>query len=66
MKKIIMFMLLFTLSLGYSLFAQKTITGTVYDNSSLGIPGVTIVEKGTTNGAISSTSSCRRLYDLCN
>ena len=45
--------LLFTLSLGYSLFAQKTITGTVYDNSSLGIPGVTIVEKGTTNGAIS-------------
>lgn len=31
-------------------FAQGTVTGTVLDNSNMPMPGVNIVEKGTTNG----------------
>lgn len=38
------------LSLIWSVNAQKTITGTVLDKSGVGIPGVNVVEKGTTNG----------------
>jgi len=33
-------------------YAQKTITGTVTDEEGLGVPGVTIVVKGTTDGTI--------------
>ncbi len=44
--------LLFALSLGFSLMAQRTITGTVYDNANFGVPGVTIMEKGTMKGTV--------------
>ncbi len=34
--------------------AQQTVTGTVIDAEGAGIPGATIIEKGTTNGTISN------------
>ena len=33
--------------------AQSTVSGSVKDPQGLGLPGVTIVEQGTTNGAVS-------------
>lgn len=49
-----MYRLILTLTVCFSLIwgvnAQKTITGTVLDKSGVGIPGVNVVEKGTTNG----------------
>jgi iron complex outermembrane receptor protein len=51
MKKIIP-ILLFTLS-SFALFAQQTITGQVLDANGIAIPGVNILEKGTTNGTSS-------------
>nr|WP_320021685.1 SusC/RagA family TonB-linked outer membrane protein [uncultured Draconibacterium sp.] len=33
-----------------SAYAQQTVTGTVTDDESLGIPGVSVLEKGTANG----------------
>ncbi|MFV0346363.1 MAG: SusC/RagA family TonB-linked outer membrane protein [Bacteroidales bacterium] len=35
-----------------SVYAQKTITGTVVDESGLGMAGVTVMQKGTSNGTI--------------
>ena len=53
MRKIILiFAMCFSL-LG-SAYAQQTVTGTVTGEDGLGIPGVSIVEKGTTNGTIST------------
>jgi iron complex outermembrane receptor protein len=47
MKKITLLFLLLNISF---LFAQKEISGVVKDGSGAAIPGVNIVEKGTTNG----------------
>lgn len=33
-------------------YAQKTVTGTVIDEGQLGVPGASVVQKGTTNGTI--------------
>jgi len=53
MQKIL---LIFAMCFGLltSAMAQQKVTGTVTDKDGLGIPGVSIVEKGTTNGTISS------------
>ena len=51
MKKTILLLLL-TLSASFA-FAQQTITGKVTDKDGVGIPGASILEKGTTNGVIS-------------
>jgi len=37
-----------------SAMAQQTVTGTVTDEEGIGIPGVTVLEKGTANGTITS------------
>ncbi len=47
------FIMLLCLSVGFTLFSQKKVSGTVYDNKKEPIPGVTIIEKGTSNGIIS-------------
>ena len=47
MKKFIL--LLFLLNVSF-LFAQKEISGVVKDNSGTALPGVNIIEKGTSNG----------------
>ena len=47
MKKIILLLFLLNVSL---LFAQKEISGVVKDNTGVALPGVNIIEKGTTNG----------------
>ena len=47
MKKITLLLLLLNVSF---LFAQKAISGVVKDNTGTALPGVNIVEKGTTNG----------------
>lgn len=44
--------LLLCLLVGFAAFAQKKVSGKVTDNQNDPIPGVTVVEKGTTNGAI--------------
>ncbi len=49
MKKHIVLLLTCILSLSYA-FAQNTVSGTVVDKDGLGIPGVNVVVKGTTNG----------------
>lgn len=38
-----------------SAFAQQTVTGTVTDEEGAGIPGVTVIEKGTSNGTITNS-----------
>lgn len=50
-KHLWMLLILVTLSLGVSA-QNKIITGKVTDNSGEALPGVTIVEKGTTNGTV--------------
>lgn len=52
MKKRSLFLLLCML-VGFTAFAQKKVTGIVYDTQNAPIPGVTIMEKGTTSGSIS-------------
>ena len=44
------------LFLGFTTFAQKRVTGVVYDTQNNPVPGVTIMEKGTTNGVISDVN----------
>ena len=48
MKSISVLMILAALSLGFE--APQFVTGTVYDDSGQTLPGVTVVEKGTTSG----------------
>jgi TonB-linked SusC/RagA family outer membrane protein len=48
-KNLILILCLF---LGFTTFAQKRVTGVVYDGQGYAIPGVTVIEKGTTNGVI--------------
>ena len=49
-KTFLFLVIIMTFSLGS--YAQKSITGSVNDEDGLGIPGVTIVVKGTTQGTI--------------
>lgn len=44
--------LLLCMFVGFAVFAQKKVSGAVYDTQNEPIPGVTVVEKGTTNGVI--------------
>lgn len=44
--------LILCLFLGFTSVAQKRVTGVVYDSQESAIPGVTVVEKGTSNGVI--------------
>ncbi|TKG96860.1 SusC/RagA family TonB-linked outer membrane protein [Puteibacter caeruleilacunae] len=53
MRKIL-FILAMCLSLFGSAYAQQTVTGTVTDEDGLGIPGVSVIEKGTNNGVVTS------------
>ena len=52
--------MLFLLSLT-SVFAQSAVTGTVTDDEGLALIGVTIVEKGTTNGSVSDAAGNFRI-----
>lgn len=45
----VLLQILFLLPL--ALFSQKTLTGSVTDNSNFPLPGASVIEKGTTNGA---------------
>lgn len=47
------FIFILCLFLGFTTFAQKRVTGGVYDSQKMPIPGVSIVEKATTKGTIS-------------
>jgi len=58
MKKITLFLFLIHFSF---LFAQKEISGKVSDNSGASLPGVNVVEKGTTNG---TTTDFDGLYKI--
>lgn len=60
MKKIILLSLLLHVSF---VFAQKEIRGRVTDNTGSGLPGVNVVEKGTTNGT-SSDSDGNYIIDV--
>ncbi len=44
------------LFIGFTIYAQKRVTGVVYDTQNNPVPGVTIMEKGTTNGVISDVN----------
>ncbi len=44
---ILLFLLIFSVSLT---FAQQDVTGKVTDQNGIGVPGVNVIEKGTTNG----------------
>lgn len=52
MKKRSLFFI-FCLLVSFTTFAQKRVTGTVNDEQRYPIPGVTVMEKGTSNGVIS-------------
>lgn len=45
-------MLIFCLLVGLTTYAQQNISGVVVDTSNEGIPGLTILEKGTLNGVV--------------
>ena len=51
MKKINYLLILFLFSFGSIIYAQQVISGTVSDESGP-LPGVSVIEKGTTNGAV--------------
>lgn len=48
------FILLLTLMVSSFVFSQKTITGVVKDENGLTLPGVTVLETGTSNGVVTS------------
>ncbi|MFV0483733.1 MAG: SusC/RagA family TonB-linked outer membrane protein [Bacteroidales bacterium] len=53
MRKFTFILLVMCLTLlASSVYAQKTVTGKVTDESGLGIPGATVVQKGTTKGTL--------------
>ncbi|MEM9297660.1 MAG: SusC/RagA family TonB-linked outer membrane protein [Bacteroidota bacterium] len=53
MKKFLLVLTLMTLVCGHAILAQSTVTGKVTDASDgSGLPGVNVVEKGTTNGTV--------------
>ena len=49
-------LLIFVMCLGLlgSAFAQQIVTGTVIDEDGLGVPGATVVERGTSNGTVTN------------
>lgn len=51
MKSKLLLTLIFLVGLSAYAFSQTTVTGTVTDNSGSPLPGVNVIEKGTTNGA---------------
>ncbi len=53
MRKIILIFAM-CFSLLSSAFAQQTVTGTVTGDDGLGIPGVSVIQKGTSNGTITN------------
>jgi iron complex outermembrane recepter protein len=58
MKKITFLLFLFAFSFGY---AQKEVSGKVSDSSGIALPGVNVVEKGTTNGTSTDSDGNYRL-----
>ncbi len=52
MKTKIIFLVLIAFAIVQSSIAQITVSGTVLDENNQGLPGVNVVEKGTTNGTI--------------
>jgi TonB-linked SusC/RagA family outer membrane protein len=54
MRKILLIFSL-CIALFSSAFAQQSVTGTVTGDDGLGIPGVSVVQKGTSNGTITNT-----------
>ncbi|MFV0483746.1 MAG: SusC/RagA family TonB-linked outer membrane protein [Bacteroidales bacterium] len=52
MRKFIFILVMCFSLLASSVYAQKTVTGKVTDESGLGMPGVTVIQKGTNNGTI--------------
>ena len=55
MKKLFLLFILFAFTVSFSL-AQKTVTGKVTDNEGAGMPGVTVLAKGTNEAAITDLS----------
>ena len=53
MKKFKFLVTIFLIGLTTVSWAQKKINGTVIDSDGYPLPGASVVEKGTTNGAIS-------------
>ena len=53
--------LFFTLAMCFTLivsaYAQQTVTGTVTGDDGSGLPGVTVIQKGTTNGTTTNGNS---------
>lgn len=60
MRKIILLVALCFALIG-SVYAQHTVTGTVTDEEGLGIPGVSIIEEGTTNGTVTQIDGSYRI-----
>ncbi|MGQ1891074.1 SusC/RagA family TonB-linked outer membrane protein [Thermophagus sp. OGC60D27] len=54
MNKYIFVLIAFIIS--SSVFAQKKVTGTVYDEENVPLPGATVVKEGTTNGTITDVN----------
>jgi len=54
-------LLLAMLLVSFDLLAQIAVTGTVTDEGGMGLPGVTVLEKGTTNGIITDLDGKFRL-----
>ena len=48
-----------------SAYAQQEVTGTVVDNDGAGIPGVSIIHVGTTNGTITNLTGLRFTHTEC-
>ncbi|MFV0507126.1 MAG: SusC/RagA family TonB-linked outer membrane protein [Bacteroidales bacterium] len=55
MRKFTLILVVCFALLSSSVYAQKAITGKVVDEDGLGMPGVTVVQKGTTKGTVTDT-----------
>ncbi len=55
MRKLQIFLVVLLLFAGGTLFAQVKVSGTVTDEGGQTLPGVSIIEKGTTNGTVTDT-----------
>ena len=54
MKKNLLLLMLALLLPAFMYGQEQTVSGTVLDTYNMGVPGASIVEKGTTNGPIST------------
>lgn len=61
MKRILLLSFMFSLVVAFSASAQRTVTGTVTDESGETVPGVNVVLKGTTNGTTTDLDGNYRL-----